>query len=156
MPDAAVLLEGLRTFLIAKGAVRSPTMAGAALPSPPPLFLQPEGGAPGPGDKKGNENHADIMLSAFMSGGLTARTYEEDLRRDTVDIWFRCRKMPFAAEREALLRSVLLIDPPAPRNFFMGAVQVHACQEWRPLQPLAIEGAPHNFVWSLLFDYWAG
>ena len=151
MADASDLLEQLRAHLIAEGIARHPDAGGPL----PPLWIQPEGGAPAPGDKSGVQNHADLVVTAQFTGGLAAPRYASDRRRDTVDFWLRARRAPFAMEAEAQLRGELVGDL-GRRNWNMAGLTVVESLEWAALRSsTAYAGPGHTFVWTCLFEYWA-
>lgn len=146
------LLDAVRSHCLAQGIARPAYQAVANLP---PLYLQPEDGAPAPGDKTGVEANADLVLSAFHSGGIAAQPYEEFLRKDIIEFWLRARKVPYATERERLLRAAFLGEM-GKRDWLVGTgpqqLHVHSTQEWRPFQP-ARGFAGHSFTVALLFEY---
>jgi hypothetical protein len=147
--DQAALLEAIRSYLVSLGHVRLPTVAGTA----PPLWLAPEGGAVAPGDKQGVENDPDLVLSVFHTGGIAGEPFYSWVRRDTVDIWLRCRKAPHAMEKEPQLRAAFVGDL-GKRDWTMAGLHVVYSGEWRPLQPLYGAGGPgHAFVVSYYFEY---
>ena len=66
---AKTLLENFRDALIAADVnLRVPSKAGKAHP----LWLEPRGGAPAPGEKEGAEDDGDLVASAFKMPGLAA------------------------------------------------------------------------------------
>jgi hypothetical protein len=148
------LIRALRDYLIAEGLVRHADTPASPLP---PVWATPEGGAVAPGDKSAPQDHPDLVLSIFDSGGFSPPTpHSSFLRRDTVDLRFRARRYHQASELEAQLRALLVGDI-GRRGWNMGAVRVESCEEWRPFQPdPSAAGQPgHGAVWSLLFTYQA-
>lgn len=155
MADAAQLMDAVRQHLLNEGLARTPGTPGPE----PTVFVLPEGGAVAPGDKKGAEDHPDVVLSLFYSGGFAARPYEPFLRRGTVDFWFRAKPRggaPIALELEQLVREAFVgsasADTFGKRNWTMGGLLVHSTQEWRSVSPVpGVEG--HAFVWAMLVEY---
>lgn len=147
----ADLLTHLRDHLVAQGLVRRPdeTMPAGA----PPLWLEPRDGVPAPGEGQNpTERGPDVVLGAFRGGGIPARPFESSLREDVVEIRIRARLAPMASAIEAQLRPAL-IDR---RNFQLGAETVIDCEEWRALQPLGAGRQGFTYVWSLIFQRYAG
>ncbi len=128
------LLDALRNHLIGQGIVRKPAVAGAA----PPLWLEPDEGAPAPGEgTTATEINAGAVLAAFLTGGIAPERYETFIRRDTVDIWIRTRTAPIAFDLDARVRRELADR----RNWNMGGMRVIESSQFRPLQRLASDRA---------------
>ena len=85
MPTNADLLHHFREHLISEGLVRRPPIAGNDYP----MFIHPQGGAPAPGERKGNENHADMILTAMAGTDIPNEAGVGFVRRTTVDVYMR-------------------------------------------------------------------
>lgn len=144
----ADVLGPLRTYLIAQGIVRNPTTASGL----PPMWLEPQYGTPAPGELPRNGNAvqvgADIVLAAFLSGGLPVGPYESSWRIPTIDLRIRGRTSPLVKAIEAQITSAV-IDK---REWMLGPLLVIESQLWRPLQPLAIDDQSFDFIVSYSFQ----
>lgn len=148
MPD---VLGPLRTYLIAQGLVRNPTIASSL----PPMWLEPQHGTPAPGETPSGGNTtqigADLVIGAFLSGGFPVGPYESSWRIPTVDLRLRGRTSPVVKTAEAQITAAL-IDK---REWVMGGINVIESQLWRPLQPIAIDDQSFDFVVSYSFQVYA-
>lgn len=153
LPD---LLSNARAYLIAEGIVRSPRVAGPL----PVAWIEPEDGAVAPGDKLGDENHDEAVLSIFRSGGVGLEWIEQRWhRKDTIDVVIRTAsngRAQRATTIEEELRYAFLGsgEGDLKMNWTMGALTVIQSQLWRPLQPLDHSGDPpiYTAICSFLFE----
>lgn len=88
MPGATEVLSALRADLVLRGLVRTPGTTGSTLP---PLFLEPEGGAPAPGDRSTPENDQTLMVTLTAAGELTEPPFDTYRRRVQADLTYRSR-----------------------------------------------------------------
>lgn len=88
MPNNAQILSAFRQELVDRSLVRKPPSAGSA----PPMFIEPEGGAPAPGEKSGVENDAELILTVKSGGDIPSPTYSGFIRDTTIDCYFRAAR----------------------------------------------------------------
>jgi hypothetical protein len=88
MPNQAQLLDAFRKELIALDLVRRPPVAGSEYP----LFVEPEGGAPAPGEREGTEDNADMILTAKSGGDIPSAAFSGFIREATIDLYLRAAK----------------------------------------------------------------
>jgi hypothetical protein len=150
VPTPEDLLDSLRAHLIAVGLGRDPDVAAAGKN---PIWIQPKGGAVGPGDKAGVQADASLVVTLRYTGELTPPRYEHDRRRDTVDVWYRCTHAPLAMRLQALHRAELVGDI-GRRNWSLNGMTIVESTEWAGLRPTTA-AAPHSFIWTPLFEYWS-
>lgn len=139
------LLTAFRDHLIEADLVRDPLEAGDL----PPLFLELRGGAPGPGDLKPPENHPDLVITAYLSGGISPAPHQSMLRKDTVDVWLRSRQGGFSVDFEEAMREEI-VDK---RAWLMGELEIIESLEWRALARVPEEdGQPYTYIVSYIFE----
>ena len=156
------LLSALLAYLAAEGVVRWPSVAGGD----PPLWRDPHGGAPAPGERKGTANDLTTVLSVFRTGGF-ARTPDRGYSdRPTVDVRIRTKDAAIAPIIEKEISDLLAPPPYGVRfDWIMGGpdptgnpgdrAEVHLIEslQWRPLQRLGSDPATgFDFVVSYLFE----
>lgn len=126
----ARLLTALRDHLVAANLVRDPSVAGAN----PPFWREPVNGTPAPGEGNNpTEIGTDIVVGAFLVGGIAPGPYEAWSRWPIVELRFRATK-GYMAEDLELAISNTLIDR---RNFMLGgSLQVIECEQNLSLQRL--------------------
>lgn len=128
----ATLLENFRTALIDAGvALRIPRVPGDAFP----LWLEPKGGAPAPGEQDNpEEDNADLVASAFRFPGVATEPHEGDTYRyDNVEVRLRTMRPPTAYDLEAEMREVLHDR----RNWDMGDLRIIESRVFVELTPIA-------------------
>lgn len=132
---AKTLLENFRDALIAADVnLRVPSKAGKAHP----LWLEPRGGAPAPGEKEGAEDDGDLVASAFKMPGLGTEPWEGDtFRYDNVEVRIRAMRPPDAYGLEEELRAILHEG----RNWDMGEMRIIESRVFVELTPLANDSA---------------
>jgi hypothetical protein len=147
----ADLLGNLRTYLIAQGVCRKPSVAGAS----PPMWLEPQQGVPAPGEQYPGGDPtgigATVVLGAFRTGGFATGPYESAWRIPTVDIRIRASRADYVTATEVAI-TPLLIDK---REWMMGALNVIESQMWRALQPITIDAQSFDYVVSYSFQLYA-
>ena len=85
MSGTTATLTALRNELEGRGLIRRPNTPGAA----PPLFIEPAGGAPAPGEREGDEGGARLVVTARLSGEGPTRAGEGYRRLIIVDLIYR-------------------------------------------------------------------
>lgn len=141
---AQLLLPALRDHLVAQGIVRVPGIAGAA----PPLWLEPPGGAPAPGEGQPLTCGVDAVVRADITGGIPPGRYGSWGRRPIVSIRFRVLDPERAHELEAAIRAQLNDR----RNWLMAGLQVIESMVWREIQPVGSDGQVLDFLAGYLFQ----
>lgn len=143
----ALLLEHFRDHLVSRGLVRKPAVAGVL----PPLWLEPRNGAPAPGEgNNATERHPDVVIAAFMSGGVPAQRHEGFFRYDGIDIQLRARTAPLALTFESNLRATINDQ----RQLDMAGLTVIECLQFRPLQSLGRDEHSFDYVTEYLLQTW--
>ena len=106
MPSNADLLHHLREMLIDEGIVRRPPVVDDAYP----MFIQPDGGAPAPGEKEPPENDDEMILTIMDGGDIPSETFLGHIRRATVDLYFRTAKgkTPDAMDLEPQINALIV------------------------------------------------
>lgn len=140
----AQLLTALREHLASEGLVRDPAVPGGE----PPMWLEPRTGVRAPGEGDAPERGDDVVLGAYVAGGVPPRPYESWQRRPTVDLRFRSRTAPLAHQLDAGIRAVL-IDR---RNWMLGSLRIIESQVWREFQPLGFDEQAFDYVTSWIFQ----
>lgn len=156
-PATTTLVDRLLNHLAAAGLGRLPGDQGAgARPWPPPIWRNPEGGAPEPGTKKGNEADDGLVLGAYYAGQIPIPPGGGYSRRETIDIHLRSKAVPRILTHADLLRAELAPHPYGVRyDWVMNGQQIIECRQWRGLQPLAgpgSEGQGFTYVVGYLFE----
>lgn len=146
------LLTALRTHLIDQAVGRSPRTAGPL----PPVWAHPVDGTPAPGEAPGAPVEAgEQVIALYRGGGIRSGPFEAWLQRVLVDVHIRARTVPAAVDLGRQIRVAVIGVTPAPKTaWMMGALQVIAAQEWRPLQPLPAEQGV-LFTTAFLFSLYA-
>lgn len=96
MPDIAATLTAFREHLIAADLVRRPS---EATPDAPPCHIEPQDGAPAPGEREGVEDDQALTVSLFGTE-LGETNFDAGLRRRVL-IELRYRPADNAALRTA-------------------------------------------------------
>lgn len=107
MPDPNVTLTALRDELVAAGLVRRPGVAGPL----PPLFVEPMGGPPAPGEREGSEAGDDLVATLRHSGELAAGFAGSGRRTIIAELTYRSRGTPglkAGRELDAAIREALV------------------------------------------------
>src|SRR4051812_39439371 len=81
------LLNAMQAHLIAAGIARKPGAPGAQ----PPLWLEPIG-VPAPGEGQGDYADPNLVLGAFLTGGIAPDPYGSWHRQPIVDVRIRAAK----------------------------------------------------------------
>jgi hypothetical protein len=139
------LLNGMQAHLIGAGIVRKPGVAGdgAALVARADRH---------PGSRGGQGDYADpnLVLAAYLTGGIAPDPYGSWHRQTIVDIRVRAaRDKAYLAEDVELAMTKALIDK---RDFMMGGVYVVESEQWRALQRLGSDEQGYEYVVSYLFE----
>lgn len=147
----AGLLPNLRAYLVTEGVVRVPRVAPTPqAPDAPPLWLDPEKGAPAPGDMKGVED-GPLVVTALPGGGIPPERQLAERRIDIVDFWIRSHSSPEISEFEDALRAAL-IDK---RAWNMADKFVIESLQWRPLQPFTRDEQGLIYITAYSFETFA-
>lgn len=157
-------LDGLSTYLIAEGLVRSPT-DGEAKPLPP-VWRHPDAGAIGPGDARDEGRpaamHDDgLVVSLMRAPDLLPAPADTDRVQRGVDIVMRGRVVPDIDDLEQQIRRRLLGHPPYPggptdpggrTDWAMSGLYVVQSKPWRPYQPIDADAGVYTFSTGWLFE----
>jgi len=145
---AADVLTAMRDHLVSVGVVRKPSVAG----SQPLMWLEPMQGLRGP--KKANdpnihptEDSTDLVLGAYVTGGVAPGRFESWWRQPIVDVRYRGWDVR-SIQRTELAISYALIDKV---DWTMGGLQVVESEQWRALQRLGSDDQGYEFVSSYRF-----
>lgn len=142
---ATDLLSALRDYLVAQGIVRKPSVAGSL----PPLWLEPQTGTPAPGEGNNpTEVGSDLVLGAFLTGGIAPARFESWWRQPIVDIRLRGKSVQTIQSTE-LAMSKALIDKV---DWTMGGLYLVEAEQWRALQRLGSDEQGFEFVVSYIFQ----
>lgn len=148
----ADLLTAIRDYMVTKDLGRDPRVAGDAYP----VWREPRDGAIAPGEKLGDENDDDLVISIYKTGGVPSGYFEDAVwRRDTVDFFLRARTAALVFDFETLLRPAFVRDDAAPvprTNWNMAGLMVIESSLWRPLQPIERGEAGYTYVVSFIFE----
>lgn len=141
------LLSALREDLVDRGIVRKPSVAGPASP----MWLEPRVGVPAPGEGDVPvEVGQDMVLGAYLTGGISPQPYGSFLRKAIIDIRYRCSH-PKLAEQAYVDITAALIDR---RDFTLGGTTyIVECEEWRSLQRLGSDQQSFDYVSALIFEF---
>lgn len=149
VPD---LLTAIRDYLATENLGRDPRVAG----STHPIWREPRDGAIAPGEKNGDENDNDLVISIYLTGGVPQGYFEDAVwRKDSVDFFLRSRTAALAFEYEPALTLAFVRDDSAPvprTNWNMAGLQVIESSLWRPLQPIDRGEQGYTYVVSYLFE----
>lgn len=141
----ATLLDSMRDYLVAQGVGRMPRVAGAL----PPIWLQPAGGTPAPGDKSGVEVGEPVVLGLIQTIEVPPAPEDVEWREDIVDIWIRSRTWPQTVSAWATMRPLLIGSFANQRmNWTMGDFTVMRSRAWNGLALLDSEPGPPSVFTS--------
>lgn len=87
MADSTDVLTALSDELETLDLIRRPNTAGDA----PPLFIEPSGAAPAPGDRDAPENDATLCVTARLSTTLGEQQFDSFRRRFILDVMYRSK-----------------------------------------------------------------
>jgi hypothetical protein len=142
------LLTALRDHLVTAGIVRDPSAAGPL----PPFWREPKLGTPAPGEGNNpTEVGTDIVVGAYLVGGIAPQAYGSWSRWQIVEIRFRTSK-GYMAEDVELAISGQLIDR---RDFMLGGssgLYVVECQQNLPLQRLSSDAQGFEHLTQYVFQ----
>lgn len=85
MPDTNDVLRAFRRELISAGLVRHPSVDAM----PPPLVLEPEGGARSPGDRNDVEDDPNLVITAVLGGDVAEGPTTAFRRRTVITVRYR-------------------------------------------------------------------
>lgn len=146
------LLQAVAADLSLAGITRTPATAD---PGRPPLWVEPDAGAPAPGDKDGVENDVATVLTLYYSGGLVGQRWE---RQATVDLFIRVkgtRPMVRAQDLDERIRDRLLGDDEFRVDFLLAPttaaeLRIIEARLWSELTP--IDRNPEAYTYKT--SYW--
>ena len=142
---APLLIDALRTYLIAQGLVRDPRTAGSA----PPCWRSPRNGTPAPGDGTGTEVGATVVVALYTATGVARAPYEaQALRTDGLDVRIRSTTAPAAIELDDAIRAAVMDK----RAWSMGGLTIVESRLERPLQLVESTEQGFDFVSGWLFE----
>lgn len=144
------LLNAMQAELIARNIVRKPGVGG----TPPPLHLEPTLGVPAPGEGQPPAMDANLVLGAFLTGGVAPDPYGSWHRQVIVDVRIRAKRdAAYLAEDIELAITKALIDK---RDWTMGSgaatMYVVESEQWRALQRLGSDEQGFEFLTSYIFE----
>lgn len=144
------LLDALLAHLAGQGIVRRPDTAGAA----PPLWREPAGGAPAPGERKGTGNDATTVVSAYVSGEIPRAPGQGYSDRLTVDLRIRTKDPRVGPDLSRAIADELAPPPYGVRHdWTMGGLHLIESRQWRGLGRLGSDPAQgFDFVVAYLFE----
>lgn len=119
MPDTSAVLTAFRDELRLADLVRRPGDAGPL----PPAFVEPEGGAPAPGDREGNEGLGDVAVTLRLGSEAPEDPESRYRRRVTIDVIYRSRKtagLKKARALDAAIRAAIVDRPDLGLGFMLG------------------------------------
>ena len=137
----ADLLTDLRDYLIARGLVRKPSVAGAAIP----LWVEPREGVKAPNEGDSDTEKGDPVIGMFLTGGVPAKPFESSLREPVIDFHFRASTAQKAIRAHRDLRAALIDQ----RQVQVGAQTVIDIEEWRALSRLSSDEQGFTYVWAI-------
>lgn len=111
MATANQVLTALRNELVAAGIVRKPSAAGPL----PPMHVEPDDGAPAPGEREAPEDDATLVITLTLSGELGETVLDAYRRRVVVDVRYRSRStagLKRARDVDAAIRTRLVSGRP--------------------------------------------
>jgi hypothetical protein len=144
------LLDYIRDYLVAEGIVRKPDVAGEL----PPLWREPQDGAPAPGERDGVYNDDSAVLSIFDTGGIARAAYSP-WRYRTVDFWLRLAKPPLFEQLSAEVTDAFCGDQAAKFGWSMAGLDVIESREWRPWGRLGSDENGWTYVAAFAFQVYA-
>lgn len=155
-PISSRVLTQARAELISAGVVRDPRVAGDVDGLPPPAWIEPRGGSPDPGDKTGDEDSTEAVVSIFRSGGFPPTFVEQRYhRQDTLDFVIATRTATKRDEIAEAMENVFLgsgDNDEIKMNWQMGSLTVIQSRLWRALQPLGSDEDGFRAVISFFFE----
>lgn len=142
---APLLIDALRTYLIAQGLVRDPRTAGSV----PPCWRSPRDGTPAPGDGTGTEVGATVVVALYTATGVARAPYEaQALRTDGLDVRIRSTTAPAAIELDDAIRTAVMDK----RAWAMGGLTIVESRLERPLQLVESTEQGFDYVSGWLFE----
>lgn len=151
----------IRSYLVSKNGAREEGEPGFRAPSDAdpdgaagslyPVFVEPREGAPAPGQRKGNEDNTEAVLSLVYTGGIPTGPLESFHRRETFDLWVRSKGPQLAKQIDNRLWK-LLHDK---RDWDMDGLTVIESLQWRPMQPLGNDPQGYTYIVSFIFELYA-
>jgi hypothetical protein len=148
---AVAILSAVRDHLFAKGIVRKPTVPGSL----PPMWVEPMQGLRGPkkpGEPATTEDSTDLVLGAFLTGGIAPGRFESWWRQPIIDVRYRGWSVPTIEATELLITKAL-----ADRVDFMLAPSTPSAtysvegEQWRALQRLGSDEQGYEYVSAYRF-----
>lgn len=144
------LPDYVRGYLIAAGAVRAPTDPGG--PALVPLWLNPDGGPPAPGEGTDPARVGDPVVAALTWAPETPTARHEGfLAIEHLDLWIRSRTQAQAVAFHHQIRA-LLHDQ---RGIDMGGLRVQEALLYQGLSRTGGEPGRHAFKAQYQFWYFA-
>jgi hypothetical protein len=154
MTTIATVLDALADEIVATGLGRLPdTDPGGARPWPAPVWRQPQGGPPAPGDKAGVEADDGMTISVNYSGGVAPAAFRHSQRQSTFDVIFRA-KMRRAAPTVIATENEIRKRIADHINVTIGTtnpVRVIQILVWRELTPLPAADPTQGEVWMVSY-----
>jgi hypothetical protein len=141
------LLDYIRDYLVAEAIVRKPDVAGAL----PPLWREPQDGAPAPGEREGVANSDSAVVSIFNTGGIGRVAYSP-WRYRTVDFWLRVKSAPAYEALADQLTDAFCADQAAKFGWDMAGLDVIESREWRPWGRLGSDAQGWTYVGAFVFQ----
>lgn len=132
MPEL-ILIEQLRAYLIAQGAVQAQSASPST--SVPSIWLDPREGAPEPRD---GENVTVTLVDMMLAGPQGLDAWMEDT---FVDVIIRARTKSPAVLAHRVIRNLIcpINDHAGRKLWLMGDLLVERSTMWRPEQPVTFQ-----------------
>jgi hypothetical protein len=136
------LLDALQQYLIDQGLVRSPSTPGPL----PPLWKQPRGGTPGPGQGQAPAA-SDTVAAVFATGGWPSEPLMGWVDARTVELRIRARSAAVAEDLAFAVR--LALDD--RDHFDLAGLVVEQCLLWRPWQVISSDDTGYEGLVAFRF-----
>lgn len=144
------LLDYIRDYLVTEGIVRKPEVDGKL----PPLWREPQDGAPAPGEREGVANSDSAVVSIFNAGGIGRAAYSP-WRYPTVDFWLRVAQAPLYESIANAITDAFCGDQAAKVGWNMAGLEVIESREWRPWGRLGSDEQGWTYVGAFVFQLYA-
>lgn len=140
-----LLIDAVRSYLIAQGLVRDPRTAGSA----PPCWRNPRNGVPAPGEGAAPEVGPTVVVGLFQATGIAREPYEASvLRTDGLDIRIRSTTAPAAIQLDDSIRAALSDK----RAISLGTLPIVEARLERPLALVESDEQGFDFIAGYLIE----
>lgn len=133
MASATDVLTALRIHLVGAGLVRKASIAGAA----PPVFIEPIGGTPGPGEGEPPEVDPNLHIGLFAGGDIPIGEQDGFMLKTTIDVRYRGRNAQQILNLDnELVKQLHDAGGQRRRGWTMGGLFMVETGVWTGCQPL--------------------